>query len=1195
MSGERGLTKLKSLSHRGSKSDKNEKKQVTISKFFASRAVKNDSELVIIDDSSRDCPRVGEEKVSSPLKKRRRINLSNVNGGRPKKQYSDDSDDDDVVPCHTHVSEMEVESGLSSEIKIGKNFADEASNFKKLTVCKTNDQSCGTSLTHPVLSGVDKRTSLTENTKSKLQQFESSAVKDEGSNTREVVSLFELKQIRHLSNISSVSTSLLKENDSEGKKSDSDDEHNVPCTSKSRKSAGTSDEEYNLPCTSKSVPSALMKTSHKSTSALKYDKNKRSPTTTEKKNKYTPLEQQFMDIKEKYPHAVLCVECGYKYRFFGEDAEIAAEVLKIFCHLDHNFMTASIPTHRLFVHVRRLVAAGHKVGVVKQMETAALKAAGDNRSAPFTRELSALYTKSTLIGEDVNPLFQVEDAGNSSCDVGASYLMCVYETQPNKNSKQRTTAIFAIQPSTGDVVYDSFEDNAMHGELEARLSHIQPSEILVPDNLHEDTDTFIHRLTSISSTPDDRMRVEKIDGHQLEYNTAFQTVSKFYTYENKAGINLLQEVLHLPQTVISCLAGTITYLSDFNLENILTLTSNFTQFSEKSKFMQLPGNTVRNLEIFQNQTNGQEQGSLFWVMNQTVSRFGSRMLRTWLGRPLRSAWDITERQTAVQDLIDGPCAETLAKLRALLSKSPDLEKGLASIYHKKCSVAEFYSVCKAFSQLQRDIRLLAESQCPQLTSDLLKTILTNVPDLLKDINSYVSSIREKSVRDKDKTGIFADESKFPIIIQRKQAIQDVLSEIQAHRRDVRLILRIPGLEYVTVMGIEFLIEVKNNSVNLVPQDWIKISSTKAVSRFHSPFIEKTYRRLQQLREQLKLDCDQVWREFLSSFGENYQSYRKAVQHLATLDCLFSLAATAKHHDYCRPEIVDEDDFCIQIENGQHPIIQQLIGEQEQYVPNHTRLSKASTRVMIITGPNMGGKSSYIKQVALITIMAQIGSYVPAESAKLGILDAVYTRMGATDEIYSKRSTFMVELQETSDIIANATEKSLVILDELGRGTSTHDGTAIAHATLDFFIQKVKCLCLFVTHYPVLSELEHQFVGIVQNFHMSFFLNDEEEAVGDAAQSGSDTSATESITFLYQLVMGVAGRSYGLNVARLAGVHPNIIQRAACQSQHFETKIMERRNQLKLFQALLSCPESEMTDILLELQKSEDQKPFSTAT
>lgn len=254
-------------------------------------------------------------------------------------------------------------------------------------------------------------------------------------------------------------------------------------------------------------------------------------------------------------------------------------------------------------------------------------------------------------------------------------------------------------------------------------------------------------------------------------------------------------------------------------------------------------------------------------------------------------------------------------------------------------------------------------------------------------------------------------------------------------------------------------------------------------------------------------------------------------------------------------------MCIEIKQGRHPVIQHLIGEGGQYVANDTDLQGSAERVMIITGPNMGGKSSYIKQVAIICILAQIGSYVPADSARLGILDAVFTRMGAADEIFSGRSTFMVELQETSDILSQATSRSLVILDELGRGTSTHDGVAIAYATLDYFISKIQSLTLFVTHYPILAEYEKLYPTNVGNFHMGFIVNETDTSASDDRK--------QTITFLYQLVRGMAARSYGLNVARLAGIHHDIIQGAELLSSQLEERIQKRRFQLEAFQNLMS--------------------------
>ncbi|XP_007897956.2 DNA mismatch repair protein Msh3 isoform X2 [Callorhinchus milii] len=886
------------------------------------------------------------------------------------------------------------------------------------------------------------------------------------------------------------------------------------------------------------------------------------------KSMYTPLELQFMEIKEQHKDAVLCVECGYKYRFFGEDAEIAARELNICCHPDHNFMTASIPSYRLFVHVRRLVVKGYKVGVVKQTETAALKAVGENKSNLFTRRLTALYTKSTLIGEDVNPLVNLDgdsaDVEDLTDDLPCNYLMCICEQSEDEGSSKGRhkpgvqLALVAVQPNTGDVVFDCFQDCPSRSELESRILCLQPAEILLPTNLSENTEKLLSSVTA-SSLRDDRIRVERMDDIHFEFSHAFQSVSEFYASGpcEILGSQQLSRLPSLEKPVVCCLAAVIKYLSEFNLEKVLQ-SQRLNRFSDKSLCMSINGTTLKNLEILRNQTTGSTRASLLWVLDHTRSPFGRRLLKKWVTQPLIKAREVNARLDAISEILSSESI-VLAKTQKLLFKLPDLERGICSIYHKKCSTREFFLLVSSLSCIETTFRALVPAAESQLHSSLLRNILLELPQLLAPVQHYLKILNEKAARVGDKTGLFADLTDFPIIQQRKEEIWDVLSQLQEHCSEIRLILKKPSFNYATVSGLEFLIEVKNSLLPMIPKNWVKVSSTKALCRFHTPFIAEQHKRLLQLREQLVLDCSVEWLNLLDQFGEHYHAIRKATSHLATIDCIFSLAAVAKQGGYCRPIVLEEERQLV-IRTGRHPVIDILLAEQEQYVPNNTDLHGDGQRVMVITGPNMGGKSSYIRQVALITIMAQIGSYVPAEEAVIGIVDSIYTRMGASDNIYEGRSTFMEELTEAAAIIKKATSRSLVILDELGRGTSTHDGIAIAYATLEHFIKDVKSLTLFVTHYPPLCELERLYPENVRNYHMAFLLNEEE----DEQKGLVEKLQPEFITFLYQMTEGAAACSYGLNVAKLAHMPDEVLKKAAQKSKALEGLVNMKRKKIKSF-------------------------------
>ena len=894
-------------------------------------------------------------------------------------------------------------------------------------------------------------------------------------------------------------------------------------------------------------------------------------------SKLTPMEKQVLDIKAKHPDTLLVVEVGYKYRFFGEDARVAAKELSIVCipgklrydehfseaHLDR-FASASIPTHRLHVHVKRLVAAGHKVGVVRQLETAALKAAGDNRNAPFVRKLTNLYTKGTYIDDPEG--LQEPNTSAASGSPASGYLLCITETKAKGwGTDERVNAgILAVQPATGDVIFDEFEDGFMRSEIETRLLHIAPCEILIVGELSKSTEKMVQHLSSSKTNVfGDRARVERVDKQKTMAASAYNHVSNFYAgkmsargqEEDSRASFLLEKVLKLSENVTICLSAMITHMSDYGLEHVFDLTKYFQSFSARSHML-LNGTTLTSLEIYQNQTDHTQKGSLFWTLDRTQTRFGQRLLRKWVGRPLLDRARLEERIAAVEELKDNEQNRMIDKIKDLLGKiKSDLEKSLIRIYYGKCTRPELLNVLQTLQRISVEFAMVKSPAEAGFQSSTINDAVAALPTISDDVVQYLEKINPQAAKDDDKYAFFRESDETDDIVDHKLGIASVESELDAHRSEAATKAKRKKVDYVTVAGIEYLIEIDNVAVKNVPASWAKISGTKKVSRFHTPEVVRMVRERDQHKEALAAACDKAFAALLADISSKYQVFRDCIQSLATLDCLLSLAAIAAQPGYVKPEYTDET--CITVEKGRHPMVEQLL--LNTYVPNDTDLATDRTRALLITGPNMGGKSSYVRQVALIAIMGQIGSYVPAESAKLGMLDAVFTRMGAFDNMMAGESTFMVELSETSDVLKQASARSLIILDELGRGTSTHDGVAIAQAVLDYVVRDKKSLTLFITHYQNLSAMEKAFENNeLRNVHMTF------------TESGT---GGQDITFLYEIGEGVAHRSYGyllplrpriflicgsLNVARLANVPHSVLEVATEKSKELEEKVNEKK-------------------------------------
>lgn len=497
--------------------------------------------------------------------------------------------------------------------------------------------------------------------------------------------------------------------------------------------------------------------------------------------KLTPLEIQIQKIQEENPSAILMVEVGYKYRFFGPDARTASQILGIAYFKSHSFLTASVPVHRLQVHVNRLVKAGKKVGVVRQIETAALKAIGDNRNKTFERKLCEVYSKGTYLGDNeddaaggwilaiVEDSMRSESAPPETASDPESHRMEA-DVEIPKESRTVTSGsdlvvkigVVAVRAESGEVIYDTFADGTLRGELEKRLLLLDVIEIIAVGDISKTTkkiiDTSERRIEEVLRGPADEAR---------------NKVREFYTsrYSEKDAAPILGKIMNLPNSILECLGAQISYLAEFNLESIFTLT-NFFQPFENRLCMQLPATTIAALEVFQNTTDGSEKGSLFWVLNHTKTLPGKRLLRKWMARPLVNEEDLKGRQEAVEEIVEarGTTFAQIEKAQIMLKKLPDLEKGLSKIFYGKCTRPEVLQTLLAFSRISRafDSREVFAFKSP-----ILKDSLSSFSSIASTIESFLGEFNHVEAAKDDKFSMFCqDPPNHQVLINRQICLRN---------------------------------------------------------------------------------------------------------------------------------------------------------------------------------------------------------------------------------------------------------------------------------------------------------------------------------------------------------------------------------------------------------------------------------------
>lgn len=790
----------------------------------------------------------------------------------------------------------------------------------------------------------------------------------------------------------------------------------------------------------------------------------------------TPMMQQYLDIKEKCKDCILFFRLGDFYEMFFEDAEIASRELELVltgkdCGLENRAPMCGIPFHAADSYLGRLINKGYKVAICEQMEDPAL-AKGIVKRGIIKVVTPGTYMDSNYLENNKN-----------------NYIVSLYN-----DTESNTAGLCFSDISTGEFICTDIRlDIAL---ITDELSKFSPKEIIFSNNLDDAYLSSIKDKFNISCT-------------QLE--------EEYFTkkaYENIAGqFNDFDSQKYDVNLIYAC-NGLLNYI--FETQKLALSNLNNIEYYNVDDYVNIDINSRKNLELTENIREKGKKGSLLWVVDKTNTSMGARQLRKWVELPLINKTSIERRLDAVEELTSKiSCHEDL---KCALKEIYDIERIVGRISSQSVNCKELISLKNSIEKIPKIKSILESFNCA-----LFKSYYSGI-DELKDIYELINkSIAENPPITVKEGGIIKDGYNAAVDELRKAKShgKEWIASLESTEREVTGVKSLK-VGFNKVFG--YYIEITNTNLSLVPEGrYIRKQTLSNAERFITPELKEMEDKILGAEEKLINLEYELFVEIRNSIEKHVERMKHTALIISEIDCISSFASIALENNYSKPKILKEG--AITIKGGRHPVIEQMI-PAGTFVSNDTKINNTDDQLLLITGPNMAGKSTYMRQVALIVIMAQIGSFVPAEEAKIAICDKIFTRIGASDDLAAGKSTFMVEMWEVANILNNATNKSLVLLDEVGRGTSTYDGLSIAWSVIEYICKnpEVKSKTLFATHYHELTKLEGLIPG-VKNYSVAV------KEIGN------------EIVFLRKIISGGSDQSYGIEVAKLAGIPEKVIKRA----------------------------------------------------